>query len=112
MAFCALIHHFYPDAFDFDELDPKNRRHNFSLAFRVADERGGVMPLLDVEDMVVMKKPDWKCVFTTSRVCTNATRTSEEATTVHPLHHHHNTSFSTRTLCFFSTNTLQYITNN
>lgn len=64
MAFCALIHHFYPDAFEFDELDPKNRRHNFDLAFRTADEKAGIAPLLDVEDMVIMKKPDWKCVFT------------------------------------------------
>lgn len=64
MAFCALIHHFYPDAFDFDKLDPKNRRYNFELAFRVADEKAGIMPLLDVDDMVMMKKPDWKCVFT------------------------------------------------
>ncbi|XP_018012165.1 uncharacterized protein LOC108669362 isoform X1 [Hyalella azteca] len=64
LAFCALIHHFYPDAFDFDKLDPKNRRQNFDLAFRTADERAGVMALLDVDDMVMMKKPDWKCVFT------------------------------------------------
>lgn len=64
MAFCALIHHFYPDAFDFDKLEPKNRRYNFDLAFRMADEKAGVYPLLDVDDMVMMKKPDWKCVFT------------------------------------------------
>lgn len=64
MAFCALIHHFYPEAFDFDKLDPKNRRYNFDLAFRTADEKAGVMALLDVDDMVAMKKPDWKCVFT------------------------------------------------
>ena len=37
MAFCALIHHFYPDAFDFDKLNPKNRRYNFDLAFRTAE---------------------------------------------------------------------------
>ncbi|GAB6030186.1 hypothetical protein CHUAL_005862 [Chamberlinius hualienensis] len=64
MAFCALIHHFYPDAFDFKSLDPKNRRYNFDLAFRVAEEKGDVAPLLEVDDMVIMKKPDWKCVFT------------------------------------------------
>ncbi|XP_077533169.1 uncharacterized protein LOC144145429 isoform X1 [Haemaphysalis longicornis] len=64
MAFCALIHHFYPDAFDYDQLNPKNRRHNFDLAFRTAEEQAGISPLLDVEDMVLMKKPDWKCVFT------------------------------------------------
>lgn len=30
----------------------------------MADEKAGIAPLLDVEDMVVMRKPDWKCVFT------------------------------------------------
>ncbi|KAH7955801.1 hypothetical protein HPB52_003894 [Rhipicephalus sanguineus] len=64
MAFCALIHHFYPDAFDYEQLEPKNRRHNFDLAFRTAEEQAGISPLLDTEDMVLMKKPDWKCVFT------------------------------------------------
>uniref|UniRef100_A0A8D8R8B2 Smoothelin n=1 Tax=Cacopsylla melanoneura TaxID=428564 RepID=A0A8D8R8B2_9HEMI len=64
MAFCALIHHFYPTAFEFDKLSPQHRRHNFELAFRVAEEQADLMPLLDVEDMVVMKRPDWKCVFT------------------------------------------------
>uniref|UniRef100_A0A336LHS0 CSON009985 protein n=1 Tax=Culicoides sonorensis TaxID=179676 RepID=A0A336LHS0_CULSO len=64
MAFCALIHHFYPDAFDFSKLNPKNRRGNFTLAFRVAEDKAGIAPLLDVDDMVMMKKPDWKCVFT------------------------------------------------
>ncbi|XP_065574416.1 uncharacterized protein LOC136036241 isoform X3 [Artemia franciscana] len=64
LAFCALIHHFYPDAFDFDSLEPKNRRYNLDLAFKTADERAGIAPLLDVDDMVTMRKPDWKCVFT------------------------------------------------
>ncbi|XP_076364587.1 uncharacterized protein LOC143253909 isoform X3 [Tachypleus tridentatus] len=64
LAFCALIHHFYPDSFDFDSLNPKNRRYNFDLGFRTAEEKAGIAPLLDVEDMVLMKKPDWKCVFT------------------------------------------------
>ncbi|KAK7084650.1 hypothetical protein SK128_000763 [Halocaridina rubra] len=27
-------------------------------------EKAGVYPLLDVDDMVMMQKPDWKCVFT------------------------------------------------
>ncbi|XP_011187850.2 mucin-2 isoform X3 [Zeugodacus cucurbitae] len=63
LAFCALIHHFLPDAFDYSKLTPKNRRQNFELAFTVADEKAGIAPLLDVEDMVEMKRPDWKCVF-------------------------------------------------
>lgn len=64
LAFCALIHHFYPDAFDFDALDPKKRRHNFDLAFKTAEKMADIAPLLDTEDMMRMKNPDWKCVFT------------------------------------------------
>ncbi|KAJ2938020.1 hypothetical protein O0L34_g14471 [Tuta absoluta] len=64
LAFCALIHHFLPDAFDYSKLSPQQRRHNFTLAFKVADEKAGIYPLLDVDDMVAMRKPDWKCVFT------------------------------------------------
>ncbi|XP_037888007.1 uncharacterized protein LOC119636582 isoform X7 [Glossina fuscipes] len=63
LAFCALIHHFLPGAFDYNQLTPQNRRKNFELAFTVADEKAGIAPLLDVEDMVAMKRPDWKCVF-------------------------------------------------
>lgn len=64
LAFCALIHHFRPDAFDYNSLRPENRRKNFELAFTKADEVAGIAPLLDVEDMVMMQRPDWKCVFT------------------------------------------------
>jgi len=64
MAFCALIHYYYPEAFDYGKLNPKNRRHNFDLAFRMAEQYADICPLLDVEDMVMYEKPDWKCVFT------------------------------------------------
>lgn len=37
LAFCALIHHFMPEAFDYSLLDADNRRSNFELAFRVAE---------------------------------------------------------------------------
>lgn len=64
LAFCALIHHFYSDAFDFKQLDTKNRRRNFTLAFSMAQKLAGIVPILGVEEMVRMKNPDWKCVFT------------------------------------------------
>ncbi|KAF8561827.1 hypothetical protein P879_04993 [Paragonimus westermani] len=64
LAFCALIHHFYPDAFDFSTLKPENRKANFELAFDTAEKLGNVSPLLDVQDLIRMKVPDWKCVFT------------------------------------------------
>ena len=37
MAFCALIHRFFPDAFDYSSLDPKEREKNFTLAFQTAE---------------------------------------------------------------------------
>ncbi|KAL5016448.1 hypothetical protein ScPMuIL_006037, partial [Solemya velum] len=64
MAFCALIHHFYPESFDFKRLNPKNRRYNFNMAFDTAEKYADIAPLLDTDDMVRMKNPDWKCVFT------------------------------------------------
>ncbi|XP_050309144.1 titin isoform X5 [Anthonomus grandis grandis] len=64
LAFCALIHHFLPDSFEYSALTPKERRHNFELAFRIAYEKADIYPLLDVEDMLETRKPDWKCVFT------------------------------------------------
>ncbi|KAL7670600.1 hypothetical protein ACOME3_005536 [Neoechinorhynchus agilis] len=65
MAFCALVHSFFPDAFDYKQLDPKNRKQNLDLAFKTAEEKANVSPLLATEDMLIMgDKPDWKCVFT------------------------------------------------
>ncbi|NXX40610.1 SMTL1 protein, partial [Tricholaema leucomelas] len=64
LAFCALIHSFFPDAFDYDALDPSARQHNFALAFATAEERAGCAPLLEVEDMVRLPVPDAKCVYT------------------------------------------------
>ena len=37
MAFCALIHRFFPDAFDYSSLSPKEREKNFTLAFNTAE---------------------------------------------------------------------------
>lgn len=64
MAFCALIHSFFPDSFSYDELSPVNRAHNFELAFSAAEQLAEIPRLLDVEDMAHMPKPDWKCVYT------------------------------------------------
>ncbi|XP_061417915.1 smoothelin-like protein 2 isoform X2 [Lethenteron reissneri] len=65
MAFCALVHSYFPEAFDFSKLSPQNPRHNFQLAFTCAEQLAHCDPLLDVDDMIMMgKKPDSKCVFT------------------------------------------------
>jgi len=64
LAFCALIHVFYPDNFDWFALKAENRRYNFTLGFEKAEELADIYPLLEVEDMVRFQTPDWKCVFT------------------------------------------------
>ncbi|XP_044846523.1 smoothelin isoform X4 [Mauremys mutica] len=65
MAFCALVHNFFPEAFDYTQLTPQNRRHNFEVAFSSAEMLVDCMPLVEVEDMMIMgKRPDSKCVFT------------------------------------------------
>ncbi|XP_029474882.1 smoothelin isoform X2 [Rhinatrema bivittatum] len=64
MAFCALVHNFFPDAFDYSQLHPQNRRKNFDLAFSSAEKHADCPQLLDVDDMVRMREPDWKCVYT------------------------------------------------
>lgn len=37
MAFCALVHSFFPDAFDYGALSPSQRQKNFELAFSTAE---------------------------------------------------------------------------
>ena len=37
MAFGALIHHYLPNAINFDALNPKDRRRNFEIAFKAAE---------------------------------------------------------------------------
>ncbi|XP_047447810.1 smoothelin isoform X2 [Mugil cephalus] len=64
MAFCALVHNFFPDAFDYSALSPSNRRQNFEVAFSAAEKLVDCPQLLDVDDMVKMREPDWKCVYT------------------------------------------------
>ncbi|XP_063769479.1 smoothelin isoform X2 [Pseudophryne corroboree] len=64
MAFCALVHNFFPEAFDYNQLHPQNRRQNFDLAFSAAEKHADCPQLLDAEDMVRMREPDWKCVYT------------------------------------------------
>ncbi|RMC10571.1 hypothetical protein DUI87_12281 [Hirundo rustica rustica] len=65
MAFCALVHSFFPEAFDYSKLDPANRKQNFELAFTTAEKMAHCDRLIEVEDMMVMgHKPDPMCVFT------------------------------------------------
>ena len=68
-AFCALIHNFFPNAFDFRSLQtdsPADRRRNFELAFTTGEKLAGVPDFLTAEDMSGMveeRRIDPKMVF-------------------------------------------------
>lgn len=65
LAFCALLHHFFPNEIDYARLTSQSRAENFDLAFKVAEQKAKVFPLLETEDMIKMgDRPDWKCVYT------------------------------------------------
>ncbi|XP_068571730.1 smoothelin-like protein 2 [Cebidichthys violaceus] len=65
MAFCALVHSFFPLDFDYNTLEPANRKHNLQLAFSTAEEQADCLRLIEVEDMMEMgDRPDPMCVFT------------------------------------------------
>ncbi|XP_075872762.1 uncharacterized protein LOC142882109 [Nelusetta ayraudi] len=65
MAFCALVHSFFPLEFDYNTLEPSNRKHNLGLAFTTAEEQADCLRLIEVDDMLEMgDKPDPMCVFT------------------------------------------------
>jgi len=68
-AFCALIHNFFPNAFDFKSLrtdSPGDRKKNFELAFTTGEKFAGVPDFLTAEDMSGMveeRRVDPKMVF-------------------------------------------------
>ncbi|KAJ9051955.1 alpha-actinin, variant 2 [Entomophthora muscae] len=64
LAFCALIHHHYPELLDFYSLDMSDMRGNTALAFKVAEEALGIPQLLDVADLCDISKPDELSVMT------------------------------------------------
>jgi len=68
-AFCALIHNFFPNAFDYKSLkteSPGDRKRNFELAFTTGEKFAGVPDFLTAEDMSGMveeRRIDPKMVF-------------------------------------------------
>ncbi|XP_019725198.1 smoothelin-like protein 2 isoform X3 [Hippocampus comes] len=65
MAFCALVHSFFPLEFDYNTLKPANRKQNLQLAFSTAETQADCLRLIEVDDMLEMgDKPDPMCVFT------------------------------------------------
>lgn len=66
LAFCALVHNFLPDSFNYEKLKSRgleNRRYNFQLAFDTFQDKLSIDPLLEVDDMISVG-PDYQSVFT------------------------------------------------
>ena len=63
LAFCAIIHHHKPSLIPYETLKPENKSANLQLAFKVA-EGLGIPPLLDVEDIVDIPKPEQFSIIT------------------------------------------------
>uniref|UniRef100_A0A803V0M4 Inositol polyphosphate-5-phosphatase J n=1 Tax=Ficedula albicollis TaxID=59894 RepID=A0A803V0M4_FICAL len=82
MAFCALVHNFFPDAFDYSKLTPQNRRQNFEVAFSSAETLVDCVPLVEVEDMMIMgKKPDANSGHLRAQRCSSLCHISTPALT-------------------------------
>jgi len=69
LAFCALIHNFFPNAFDFKALKfetKEDRLKNYELAFMTGEKFAGVPDFLTAEDMAGMveeQRIDPKMIF-------------------------------------------------
>jgi len=66
VAFCALIHYFFPQSFDFQKIDPNNRRQNYELAFKTGERYAGIPDFLTADDMEAMvsdNRLDPKMIF-------------------------------------------------
>ncbi|XP_059093529.1 smoothelin-like protein 2 [Tigriopus californicus] len=65
-SFCALIHHFFPQAFDFTRVDSSNPKANYELAFKTGERYAGIPDFLTADDMDAMvrdRRIDPKMVF-------------------------------------------------
>ncbi|KAK7483281.1 hypothetical protein BaRGS_00025448, partial [Batillaria attramentaria] len=87
LAFNALLHHFRPDLFRYEDLLHNDSETNLNHAFQAAFEHLGIARLLDAEDMSV-DVPDKKSIMTylmcMFQVLPHATLTSQITVEPHP----------------------------
>ncbi|KAM7365895.1 hypothetical protein PAMP_015376 [Pampus punctatissimus] len=63
LAFCAILHHFYPEKINYELLDPYDIKHNNKKAFDGFAELG-ISRLIEPSDMVMLAVPDRLIVMT------------------------------------------------
>lgn len=64
LALNALIHAHRPDLIPYDTLSAADPRGNLKLAMDVAEKELGIPPLIDIDDIVDVPKPDERSVMT------------------------------------------------
>lgn len=62
LAFCALMNSYLPDLVPYHELDSKDKRRNFTLAFQAA-ESVGIPTTLNINDLISQERPDWQSIM-------------------------------------------------
>lgn len=62
LAFCALLHTYIGDKIPYDQLDSKDKRRNFSIAFEAA-ESVGIPSTLIVNELIALERPDWQSIM-------------------------------------------------
>jgi len=63
LAFCALVHSYFPKSIDYQACKNKTPNERCSLAFEAAGQQG-VPPLLDPEDVTEVQTPDKRSMMT------------------------------------------------
>ncbi|XP_072231958.1 EH domain-binding protein 1 isoform X3 [Leuresthes tenuis] len=63
LAFCAILHHFYPEKINYEMLDPFDIKHNNKTAFDGFAELG-ISRLMEPSDMVTIAVPDRLIIMT------------------------------------------------
>merc|ERR1712107_839227 len=80
LAFCALIHHFFPQAFDYTKLTKENRKQNYELAFQTGERLAGIPDFIsgdDMDEMISSGRLDPKVVFAYVQEVYRALRTTK-----------------------------------
>ncbi|VDK21117.1 unnamed protein product [Taenia asiatica] len=64
VAMCALLHHFFPNSFDFNTVLSGGKAENYRLAFKLAAEMAGVPNFIAIEEVTRSETgPDWRRIF-------------------------------------------------
>ncbi|KAM7540881.1 hypothetical protein Aperf_G00000034025 [Anoplocephala perfoliata] len=65
VALCALLHHFFPQSFDFNRALSGGRVENYRLAFEIAADMAGVPNFMATPEELTKSEagPDWRRIF-------------------------------------------------